>query len=909
MASKQLHLANIANVAYGYARALRQAGREANVLCYDLTHVLSMPEWADGDFEITIENEWAPPKDHPELQRVCVPEWYSRIRSMDYWVTVPPGDRSRVVTDEWVDVLVRASQRYGSRWALKPEDVRAYKPLTDSLSSHFFRSYDVVFGYAYGAVPPLLAGMEPYVPVEIGTLRDTVNEDTPLGRLLALAYRTAPHTIITNADCLAAAHSLGMERFSYVPHPVDEDVFRPYSSEERQELKRSLCSTRHLLVAPARQFWNVKANDRYLRAFAELVRGGYDVTLLISEWGPDVARAKQYINELGVARWVKWFNPVPEGRLAKLFNAADLVLDQFGTFGTFGLIGPKAMSCGTPCLLSFDPALHDWCFSETPPVVAAREEEEILQALRQYLADDQARAALGHRSREWVLKHHSKAVVVEKMDAIVAQLTEGRLAATEFAALRQQRLLLAVAAPSAPLPQGNPSALAALPPQLRTLMRRFRNGLMRLRKLGRAFGDYADRLPPVLGSVKERMRPVRLKLARYVTRLRETVRDVRLLTQDRTRLMQLEGTVTALRADLDRERATGTEIGSSLAGLSARLERKKTALDDFDRRLMSLSGLHEAETAARKQLDEALRLVAETQRLLTAQSQDVADQLQQRSSQLQEGILGAFDLMGKNRLEDRQLLTAVRTELLEHFVRARLVAPLEANGVESWRPPQLRDPISVPEAFRRLNAAAPLNWALFDRCLNQGTESYEALPPGSCSTEAHPQALLFRAFLRPYLRGHVLDVGCGPQPVPYYLQDYPTERICGIDPISRAEDHPFQFVPGVGEYLPWDDSVFDLVVSGTTLDHYSLLDRGLESAFRVLRPGGHFVAWITEFKDAPEYDPYTVSMEAPYDAEHLFHIDRAWFLPLMRRIGFREVEVMHFELPFNYLFMSFEKPA
>ena len=51
---KQLHLANIANVAYGYAKILREAGSAADVLCYDLGHILSLPEWADGDFEIPV---------------------------------------------------------------------------------------------------------------------------------------------------------------------------------------------------------------------------------------------------------------------------------------------------------------------------------------------------------------------------------------------------------------------------------------------------------------------------------------------------------------------------------------------------------------------------------------------------------------------------------------------------------------------------------------------------------------------------------------------------------------------------------------------------------------------------------------------------------------------------------------
>ncbi|QYU67074.1 class I SAM-dependent methyltransferase [Leptolyngbya sp. 15MV] len=142
--------------------------------------------------------------------------------------------------------------------------------------------------------------------------------------------------------------------------------------------------------------------------------------------------------------------------------------------------------------------------------------------------------------------------------------------------------------------------------------------------------------------------------------------------------------------------------------------------------------------------------------------------------------------------------------------------------------------------------------------------------------------------------------------MPSYLAQYPHDRIVGIDPISKPEDHPFAFVSGVGEYLPFADESFDVVVSGTTLDHYYLLDQGLREAARVLVRGGHFVAWITEFAGAPEYDPYSKAAE-PYDSEHMYHIDRAWFVPLMDRMGFRPAEIMHFKRPFNYLFMSFER--
>ncbi len=839
---KQLHLANIANVAYGYARILRAADVDADVLCYDLGHILSLPEWVEGDFDIAIGDEWHPDLGRPEIAATEIPPWYRRIRSQDLFRSADLGT-AVTWTREWVDAVVRATARFGPRWAVRREDVVAYQPLCELLEARFLPGYDLVFGYAYGAVPPLLVSSVPYVPVEIGTLRDTVNINSPLGRLLALAYRTAPHTIITNADCRSAAQALELQNYSYVPHPVDEDVFRPLPPEERAAVRRSLCRSRHLLIAPARQAWDVKANDRYLRAFAELAREGADVTLLIAEWGPDVGRARALIDDLRIGGFVRWFSPAPERRLAKMLAAADLVLDQFGTFGTFGLIAPKAMACATPCLLSFDPGVHTWCFDDIPPLIAASDEPEILNGMRHFLGDSAARDLRGAQSREWIVEHHSKAVVATKMARIAKAVTSRSRARTGFDDLRAQRMVSIVAPPS-PLMRRSRVWLGGV-----------RRTVTRLRRLG-----------PVL---------------------KETAVGLRQLRFDRERLGRLE---QALHAE-------GERLGRAEQALHAegeRLGRVEQALHLEGERV----GLVEqALQVHRERLDQH-------QQTPTADHERIEDQ----ALQWQQGLAGAFDLMGQNRLEDRKVLTAVRSELLECLVRSRLAAPLRDDRPLAGSP-RLRESLALPQARSRLQAAAPLNWPTYLECLERGTASYECFPSGSCSTVAHPQADLFRAFVRPYLRGQVLDVGCGPQFVPWYLHDYPLSCISGIDPISAPADHPFHFVPGFGELLPWDDAQFDVVVSGTSLDHYYLLDIGMREAFRVLRPGGHFLAWITEFAGAPPYDPYSARLERPYDPEHLFHIDRSWFLPLMARSGFVESEILHFELPFNYLFMSFEKPV
>lgn len=272
-----------------------------------------------------------------------------------------------------------------------------------------------------------------------------------------------------------------------------------------------------------------------------------------------------------------------------------------------------------------------------------------------------------------------------------------------------------------------------------------------------------------------------------------------------------------------------------------------------------------------------------------------------------ENSLSLLAEVGANvqNLSNRQDL--FQNQNAEQLVRARAGRYAGMQSLPAPKPHAKLLSLAEQEAILA-KSAAPQNWDIYKACLDTGTESYEDLPEVSCSTERHPQANLFKTFLESYLRGNVLDIGCGPQPIPVYLEGYPLEAITGCDPISSQDDHPFQFVSGYGEMLPWDDNSFDVVVSATVLDHYFLLDKGLEEIFRVLKPGGHFVSWITHFNDAPPYDPNTLG-GLPYDHEHMYHINLEWFAPLMDKIGFREAEIVEMLLPFRYLFMSHVKPA
>ena len=425
-----LHVGNVANNGYLNAKFHRRVRIEADAIC-DETHILSLPEWEDPDLHGTFDPDPNPSELAHEGNWERPP-----------WIIEPsdPVARRRFpgqlylegLARSYVEPLVRPSiaNRVRADYAplepalgpLRPLDVSRGLTALQRFSllwpdlPRLFAGYDVVQAYATHPILAYLAGAGvPYVAFEHGTLRELPFEDSWRGRLLALAYRTAARVVITNPDVIGSAHRLGLENTVFIPHPVDETKYTPGASPFRAEL--GLEEHARLLVSPSSQTWRLKGNDALLRGFAEFLRDSVAATLVLTDWGPDVDRSRALARELGIEDRLRWLAPLPKLRLIEAYRAADLVLDQF-VLGTFGAIAPEAMACGCPVVMAFDPAIHQWCFPELPPVVPAREPAEIAAALERLLGDDRERERVGAASRSWVEQHHGWQLVTDRHRAV-----------------------------------------------------------------------------------------------------------------------------------------------------------------------------------------------------------------------------------------------------------------------------------------------------------------------------------------------------------------------------------------------------------------------------------------------------------------------------------------------------------
>jgi malonyl-CoA O-methyltransferase len=109
-----------------------------------------------------------------------------------------------------------------------------------------------------------------------------------------------------------------------------------------------------------------------------------------------------------------------------------------------------------------------------------------------------------------------------------------------------------------------------------------------------------------------------------------------------------------------------------------------------------------------------------------------------------------------------------------------------------------------------------------------------------------------------YLNGNsktavtILDIGMGTgNTTASLIQRFPEARIHGCDlafrMISQARTKEFLnpqkdlFIAADGEYLPYRDNYFDLVISSFTYQWCESLDLAFTEALRVLKPGGRFL--------------------------------------------------------------------
>jgi SAM-dependent methyltransferase len=95
--------------------------------------------------------------------------------------------------------------------------------------------------------------------------------------------------------------------------------------------------------------------------------------------------------------------------------------------------------------------------------------------------------------------------------------------------------------------------------------------------------------------------------------------------------------------------------------------------------------------------------------------------------------------------------------------------------------------------------------------------------------------------------GVILDVGCGIGTYVKHLRDF-SDTVYGVDVDIEKVKEASQYLPnikqGSAEVLPFDDRMFDIVLSHEVLEHVGDDQLAVREAFRVLKPGGRLLVFV-----------------------------------------------------------------
>lgn len=174
----------------------------------------------------------------------------------------------------------------------------------------------------------------------------------------------------------------------------------------------------------ARHIWGdayghaqAKGNDKLIRGFAKAHRLRPDarLSLVMCEYGPEVARSRALVGQLGLDAHVLWLPQTQRKELMLALSLADIGCGEFSVSWLSGGTIYETLTAGKPLLHHRDDALYARDFPELYPMMHANTSEQVCEHLVRYIDNPAPFLAMGEAGRQW----HMKYAVEQPMRAVM----------------------------------------------------------------------------------------------------------------------------------------------------------------------------------------------------------------------------------------------------------------------------------------------------------------------------------------------------------------------------------------------------------------------------------------------------------------------------------------------------------
>jgi len=270
------------------------------------------------------------------------------------------------------------------------------------------KKYDLIHTYVELSIFAMVSGKK-FVSHTLGSdLAELALTKSFKGMLLRSSYHIAK-VIVFVPHHYAILEKLGLSsKGVFVPFIVDHEKFLPKKIENIPPKYHN----KFIIFHPTNQIWDVKGNDKFLRAFIRLVKENKNLFLILGDRGKNIQDAKKLIENSAIQNHVEIIPTQTQEMLRYYYNLSDVVADNFG-YGTLGGIALESMSSEKP-VLTIISDIYSTLYKQIPPVINVQTEEAIYDSINQLINSESLRFNIGKKSRKWIIQNNSKEIFAKR---------------------------------------------------------------------------------------------------------------------------------------------------------------------------------------------------------------------------------------------------------------------------------------------------------------------------------------------------------------------------------------------------------------------------------------------------------------------------------------------------------------